>query len=300
MSTRAWYEYCVLDSETGHAALSMSFYKWGDATPENALVELRFFKKIQTKIGGAFPVYLLDDMLQEQLGPAYEELPAGFSTACYLFLLQRAAEELSWWKAERYRGIPREERPDYKYGFEIGRAIERHGFPTDDHDDKFIALANDFIASGKYVRPWAHYCLKFNVLQWIQILTQDTLELDMGSIARSFDAPSDMNFIHRYFIFVSHGHAPRRIADIRLQVCDESGIDVFSDEALEKWSAGYADEWFRSMRADLLQQFEKAEEQPYSLKEALQTYQIEQSFLGNEFRRRRKRISLPEFRGHHT
>ncbi len=277
MSTRAWYEYYVLQSETGHAALSMQFYKWGDATPENALAELLFFKEIREKIGGVFPVHLLDDMLQEQLGPAHEELPSGFSTACYLFLLQRAAEELRWWKANRHRDIPKEERPDYKYAFEIGRAMKLRGFPIDDHNDKFIGLANAFVASGKYVRPWAHYCLRFNVLQWIQILTQDTMELDMSSIAQSFKAPGDISFIHRYFIFVSHKRAPRSIEDIRLQVCDDTEIDVFSDEALKKWTAGYGDKWFRDMRADLIQQFEKAEEQPYSLKEAVKTYQIERS-----------------------
>jgi hypothetical protein len=271
MSTRGWYEYYVLDVATGRGALSMQFYKWGDAVPENALDELLFFKGIREKINGLFPMSLLDDMLRDQLGPAYKGLPDYFPVACYLFQLQRAREELSWWKSARYRDMPCEERPDYKYGLQIGAAMARHGFPNHDHGDEYISTANSFIASGMYVRPWARYCLQFNVLEWIQILTQDTLELDMGSIAQSFEAPSDISFIYRYFIFLASGEGYNRAVDeIRLQVCDGYGADVFSDEALKN---GHS-EWLLEMREDLLKEFAEAGERAYSLEEALRSYQM--------------------------
>ncbi|MFH0821284.1 MAG: hypothetical protein V2B18_00910 [Pseudomonadota bacterium] len=279
MSTRGWYEYYVLDAATGRGALSMPFYKWGDATPENALNELLFFKGIRDKIGGLFPAYLLDDMLREQLGPAYKELPDYFPIACYLFLLLRAREELSWWKTGRYRDMPLKERPDYNYGFQIGKAMALHNFPTDDHGDRYIGTANSYIAAGKYIRPWARYCLKFSVLQWIQILTQSTMELDMGSIAHSFRSPGDNDFIYRYFIFVvSEGDHRRPVEEIRLQVCDASGADLLSGEAAMDRNQS-DEEWVLDMRADLLQEFEKAGVHAYSLEEVLRTYQMAPSSL---------------------
>ena len=170
--------------------------------------------------------------------------------------------------------MPKEERPDYQYGYQIGRAIGRYGFPQNDEDDKFIGWANCFVAAGKYVRPWADYALRLNVLQWIQYLTQDTLELDMGSIAGSFSADFDISFIYRYFVFVSERGSHQPIEDIRLQLCDRAGTDLLSGEPSRKWSSENIEGWYEEMRAKLMQGFTKAGEQPYSLEEALKSYEM--------------------------
>ena len=282
MSTRAWYEYYVLDEATKRISLSMQFYKWGDAVPENALTELLFFKETREKIGGGFPVFLLDDMLKEQLGPAYRMLPVSFSTACYLFLVQRAWEELSWTKGIKYRDMPKKERPDYKYGYQLGRAMALHGFPDREEDDEFVDWANCFIAAGKYVRPWADYALKLNVLQWIQYLTQDTMELDMGSIAGFFSTDFDNSFIYRYFIFVPQRECHQPIEAIKLQVCDRAKRDLLSAGPVRKGLSEDLEEWYSEMRGELRQGFAEAGEQPYSLEEALKSYKMVPSAFWDE------------------
>lgn len=125
MSTRGWYEYYVLNEADRTISLSMQFYKWGDAIPGNALCELSALKRILQSLDGRLPVFLLDEMLREQLGAAYSQLPQSFPVGCYLFFLQRAQEEETMFKKLRYAGMRREDRPDYQYGFQIGYAQAR-------------------------------------------------------------------------------------------------------------------------------------------------------------------------------
>jgi hypothetical protein len=71
MSTRAWYEYYVVDTVHNALSLAFQFYKWGDGGPENALAELAFLnEKIQSH-QGQLPVVWLDDLLREQLRDLY-------------------------------------------------------------------------------------------------------------------------------------------------------------------------------------------------------------------------------------
>lgn len=44
MSTRGWYDYYVIAPDPGTLSLAMRFYKWGDATPHNALCEYLLFR----------------------------------------------------------------------------------------------------------------------------------------------------------------------------------------------------------------------------------------------------------------
>jgi hypothetical protein len=111
----------------------MQFYKWGDAIPWNALCELGALKRILQNLDGRLPVFLLDEMLREQLGAAYKQLPQSFPVGCYLFLLQRAQEEETMFKKLRYAGLRKKERPDYQYGFQIGYAQVRHKVPLQEY-----------------------------------------------------------------------------------------------------------------------------------------------------------------------
>ena len=229
MSTRGWYEYYVIDTASGRMTLSMQFFKWGDATPENALCELRFFrKKIESK-NGRLPVYDLDRMLKEQLGQLYEKLPENFSVAAYLFMLQRAWETLDvfeQWRWDRLK-VPKEERPDYRLGYEIGKAIGFHYPSWEDEKDPHIREVRDFIVTGRHVRPWKNYGLVFSVLDWLQYLTQVTFEKDMGSIAGYTAMPFDADYIHRFFIWVSAEKA-FEIGKLAIELCDRSGRDLLS------------------------------------------------------------------------
>jgi hypothetical protein len=95
MSTRGWYEYHVMDPATNRRTLAMQFYKWGDAIPEHALDEWRMLSDQIDNAGGLLPVVWLDDLLRQELGELYARLPAHFSVAAFLFLIQRAEEEQS-------------------------------------------------------------------------------------------------------------------------------------------------------------------------------------------------------------
>lgn len=65
MSTRAWYDYYIIDTGSGTMTLAMRFYKWGDGTPENALAEYRLFKDRLQQRGGQLPVEWLDRLLRD-------------------------------------------------------------------------------------------------------------------------------------------------------------------------------------------------------------------------------------------
>jgi len=278
MSTRGWYEYYVVNETDRTISLSMQFYKWGDAIPWNALCELAALKRVLQNLNGRLPVFLLDEMLREQLGAGYKQLPQSFPVGCYLFLLQRAQEEETASKKLRYAGMRKEERPDYQYGFQIGYAQGRHKVSLQEYPDEYVQSANGSIIAGSFVRPWSDYSLKHSFLIWLQYLTQPTMDVDMGSIAGDYRAPFDISYIYRFFIFVPEIDYGQRIVDIRLQVCDRGGTDLLAgnwgDIQKEKGNES-------SYKADVINElrdgFGSDGEKPYSLQEAVEAYEMIES-----------------------
>lgn len=275
MSTRGWYEYYVLNEADRTISLSMQFYKWGDAIPGNALSELSALKRILQSLDGRLPVFLLDEMLREQLGAAYSQLPQSFPVGCYLFFLQRAQEEETMFKKLRYAGMRREDRPDYQYGFQIGYAQARHNVSLQEYPDEYVESANGSILAGRFVRPWSDYSLKYSFLIWLQYLTQPTLDADMGSIAGDYRAPFDISYIYRFFVFVPEMDYGQRIGDIRLQVCDRRGANL----PVENWGDIQEEEDDESSyEADAVNElregFSYGGEKPYSLQEAVKAYEM--------------------------
>jgi hypothetical protein len=229
MSTRGWYEYHVLDPVSGRRSLAMQFYKWGDATPDNALDEYLLIKHQIEKAEGLLPVIWLDDLLRDQLGELYERLPSHFSIAAFLFLIQRAQEERSPFRNWDYRDLPRDERPDYRFGFAIGEAMAVHGFQPRTHPDPLLNDVLAFIAAGHFVRPWCEYALTWSVLQWLQYLTQPTQETRMGSIARDLRVPTlDISYLYRFFIWIEPAQ-PFRITRLAIELCERFGKGLFVD-----------------------------------------------------------------------
>lgn len=228
MSTRGWYEYYVIDPTSECMSLAMQFYKWGDATPENTLSEWQFLQGQIEQAQGRLPIIWLDDLLREQLHELYGGLPRHFSVGAFLFLLQRAAEELSPYRQSRYWDLPKEQRPDYRLGFAIGEAMALNGVPVRAHPDPHLDRVLSFIAAGHLVRQWKDYGLKWSVLRWLQYLTQVTLETDMGSIAGDFNPPVfDISFIYRFFIW-SRPNELFGIDRLAVDLCDSRGDDLLS------------------------------------------------------------------------
>ena len=151
-------------------SLAMQFYKWGDATPEDALSEWRFLQDRIEKAQGRLPIVWLDDLLREQLHELYLSLPPHFSAGACLFLLQRAAEELEPFQRFRYCDLPKEQRPDYRLGFAIGEAMALNGFSMQGHSNLYLEIVQNFILAGRFIRQWKHYGLKTSVLGWLQYL----------------------------------------------------------------------------------------------------------------------------------
>jgi len=204
----------------------MQFYKWGDATPENALCEWQLLKKQIDKNDGCLPVIWLDDMLREQLGVLYDRLPKHFSVAAFLFLIQRAHEESSPYRNWKYRELEEEHRPDYRLGFALGETMALHGVRRQRHEDPVLNLVLTFIAIGRFVRPWRDYGLNWRFLEWLQYLTQPTQSVDMGSIAGDRTPPIfDISYRYRFFIEIDSTE-PWRIVRLAIELCDASGHNL--------------------------------------------------------------------------
>ncbi len=243
MSTRGWYEYYMINPVSNQINLSLQFYKWGDATPGNALCEWNFFTKKIDETKGRFSIHYIDDMLRQQLVDLYSSLPENFSVAVFLFMLQRAREEsrhFSQWRWERL-DMPLEQRPDYRLGYAIGNAefkkmisensilqkylilsdegVQFKQMPSeevclmskqlenddviafkDSEEDSDFQKVKQYALIGEYIRPWKNYGLMYSVLDWIQYLTQVTLELDMGSICGDQRRPRDCDYVYRFFM----------------------------------------------------------------------------------------------------
>ena len=231
MSTRGWYEYYVLDTASATRSLAMQFYKWGDARPENAVEEWQVLQRQLDQAQGLLPVIWLDDLLREQLGDTYPNLPGHFSLGAFLFLIQRANEERSPFRCRDYGQLPEKQQPDYRLGFAVGKAEVLNGFRPMNHQDPLLDAVRFFIAAGHFVRPWKDYALTWSVLHWLQYLTQITLESDMGSIAGDLNRSWDCTYVYRFFIWTDPSEL-FRISRIALQICDQAGDDLLS--ALEQ------------------------------------------------------------------
>lgn len=270
MSTRGWYEYYTIDPDVKQIALSMQFYKWGDATPGNALCELLFFKNKLEEAEGCLPVHLMDNMLKNQLKELYDGLPANFAVAAFLFMLQRASEflrdEIRRWAS---LDIPMEEKPDYRLGYEIGRRMDR--FPVlPDNTDEHIKTVVEFIETGNNIRPWKKYGLTFSLMEWLQYLTQVTLEKDMGSISCFYDTPLDHNFLYRFFIWIS----PKdrfKIDQIAIEPCN-----AFESSLLFPGLGRDEDEKeiFQEISEELSEKIDKYDIKTYSLNDAEKEFEL--------------------------
>lgn len=269
MSTRGWYEYYVIDPSNGLQTLAMQFYKWGDATPENALCEYGKLHDMIEDSDGRLPVIWLYDLLREQLGSLYEHLPDHFSIAAFLFLIQRAYEETSPWNSYSFRDLdlPKEARADYRLGFEVGKAMVLNGFEPLHHSDPILDRVRFFVAVGHFVRPWKNYGLTWSVPRWLQYLTQITLQTEMGSIARDLGpSPCDISYIHRFFIWID----PKelfRIERLAIELCDHYGNDLFISLESEDHDEDNM-EYERARSAELRQTIERLGVNLYSLRES--------------------------------
>lgn len=229
MSTRGWYEFYVLDLDNSEMSLAMQFYKWGDATPENAIAEWCFFQNKIEEHQGKFPLNSVNELLQNQLGPLYDNLPKYFAVGTFFFMLQRARENLSGFKSLNYINLAKENRPDYRLGFALGMAKVANRYAISSHPDPYLTEVEDYLAIGYLLREWKNYGLKLNVLQWLQYLTQDTLQRDMGSIASSFHRTDTdwFSYVYRFFIGI-HSQDDMKIDNIRLSTCYMNGSDMFA------------------------------------------------------------------------
>lgn len=275
MSTRAWYEYYVLNRDTRRLSLAMQFYKWGNGTPENALWEYRFFRRHLEANGDRLPIVWVDDLLKDQLGELYNGLPSHFAIGAFFFLLQRAREEGSDFRSCRYLNLPKTERPDYRLGYDLGRAEILFQCPLKPHPDPDFERLREFVVIGHYLRPWLLYGARWSVLQWLQYLTQITLEIDMGSIAGETQRNWDIAHIYRFFYWTQSGN-PLAINRIGIQLCD-----AYGDDLLPQLQSGGEDKneenqaYAREQARQLQQTMRTMRRSAYTLRKALQHFSQE-------------------------
>lgn len=225
MSTRAWYEYYVIDRAKNELSLAMQFYKWGDASVHNAVCDLEALLAATGKFGGSVPVRHVTEMLKDNLGDAVESLPPAFALGAYYFLIQRAFEEVrSPFRGLRYHDLPEEERPDYKLGYAVGVAKVERGRVMPRHDDPVIERAHFSIQVGTLVRRWLDCSTRMNFLRWLQYITQFTREIEMGCIAGEYVKSDDISYTYRLFFTVPGlDEVEQRIESIGLEICDAAG-----------------------------------------------------------------------------
>ena len=273
MSTRAWYEYYVVDAAHNDITLTFQFYKWGDGGPENALTELAFLNEKVQGHKGQLPIGWLDRLLREQLGDLYSALPDHFSLAAFLFLLQRANEEIHRWTPSQYAKMPKEQRPDYRLGFAVGHGIAVNAFQPRGHIDPHLDRVLTFVATGHFVRPWKHYGLRLSVLEWLQYLTQATFENDMGSISGDFTAPwFDISFVHRFFIWTKPDASGLMIDRIAIQLCDRDGTDLLSPMPTVPGPKGDDVAYKLELADELKQEIGKLGAETWTLSNALESF----------------------------
>ena len=275
MSTRGWYECYVVDDARQEVSLGMQFYRWGDAVPENALAERDELESVIDHFGGRLPVELVGGLLRDNLGEAFEQLPLAFPLGCYAFLLLRAAEEVrSPFRKFRYARLPKEERPDYQLGFAVGLAEGRQRLKVRSTGDPVVDRAHFFIRVGHLVRRWSDCSADMPFLSWLQYLTQDTLEVDMGLIAGNYECPLDVAFQYRLFLRVP-GIVPQAqpVSSVGLEFCAPGGMRLL--EALaEQIAASNRSErkHLEAERDEILRLTDSAELEPISLEELRATH----------------------------
>ena len=144
-------------------------------------------------------------------------------------MLQRARENLSGFKTLNYMNLAKEHRPDYLLGFALGMATVANRYTIPSHTDPYLTEIENYLAIGYLLREWKDYGFKLNVLQWLQYLTQDTLQRDMGSIASSFHRTVTdwFSYVYRYFICI-HSQDTIKIDNIRLSLCYMNGSDMLT------------------------------------------------------------------------
>lgn len=248
MSTRAWYDYYIIDPESGTMTLSMRFYKWGDGTPENALAEYRLFRERLQQLGGQLPVAWLDRLLRDQLGDLHATLPPQFATAAFLFLLQRASDEeqRQFW----HRHTPPEERPDFHLRFALDEALTAKPFEIPPQTDPLLERVRRFLATAHTLRPWRDYGLRLDLLDWLQYLTQPTSSADMGAIAGDWEPAWDINYRFRFFFWID-SQRPLRIGQMAIELCRRDGTDLLSvtDANADEWECEQRDALREIVRA---------------------------------------------------
>jgi hypothetical protein len=225
MSTRGWYDYHVIDTRSGSLSLAMRFYKWGDATPENALSEYLNFRDILDQHNKRLPIEWLDTLLRDQLGALHTHLPAHFAPAAFLFLLQRAWEENERDHWNRFG--PPEERADFPLRFALEEAQAAKPFEIAPSEDPTLERVRRFIATAHYLRPWRDYGLRLDVLRWLQYVTQSDTREDMGSLAGDWKQSWDIAYQYRLFIWLDSGD-PFKIDQIAIELCERDGQDVLT------------------------------------------------------------------------
>ena len=234
MSTRAWYDYYVVEPQSGTMTLAMRFYKWGDGTPENALAEYRWFQDRLRQLDGRLPVEWLDRLLRDQLGELHATLPPHFSTGTLLFLLQRAsdAERREHW----HRFKAPEERADFHLRFALDEVLAAEPFDIPPQTDPLLERVRQFIATAHFLRPWRDYGLRLGLLDWLQYIAQPTRTAEMGAIAGDWEPAWDAAYRFRFF-FWADSQRPLRIGQIAIELCRRDGADLLSatDAVLEEW-----------------------------------------------------------------
>jgi hypothetical protein len=225
-------------------------------------------------------VVWLDDLLRQQLGELYARLPTHFSVAAFLFLIQRAEEERSPFRNWDFRKLPKDERPDYRLGFAIGKAMALAGFQPQEHPDALLDHVLGFIGAGHFVRPWRDYGLTWSVLQWLQYLTQVTLQQEMGSIAGDMQAPGDIGYRYRFFIWID-STIPFKITRLSVERCDWRGGDLFVELEDHPDKAALQAEYEREQANRLMDLMAAGRVDRFSLKKADETFQSDDdSFWG--------------------
>ncbi|MGB5737625.1 MAG: hypothetical protein WBM40_24615 [Thiohalocapsa sp.] len=246
MSTRAWYDYYVIDPGPGTMTLAMRFYKWGDGTPENALAEYLLFKGRLQQLGERLPVEWIDRLLRDQLGDLHAALPPHFATGAFLFLLQRASDEeqRQFW----HRHKPPEKRPDFHLRFALDELLAAEPFDIPPQTDPLLERVRRFIATAHYLRPWRDYGLRLDLLHWLQYITQPTNSAEMGAIAGDWEPAWDIAYRFRFYFWIDP-REPFRIGQMAIELCRHDGADLLT--TTDSGSDEEEDEWHREQQESL-------------------------------------------------
>ncbi len=95
------------------------------------------------------------------------------------------------------------------------------------HPDPLLERVRRFIATALYLRPWRDDGLRFDLLGWLQYLTQPTRSADMGSLAGDWDPHWDIAYQYRFFFWI-HPDDPFRIERISIELCECDGSDLLT------------------------------------------------------------------------